>query len=250
MKYINYYNEYNSNDFKIFLFLSSILINMKKTTILFLLLTTYFNFLFAQVNEEVRSMTQGMNNALIINIPNADDKKVEKLWKKYMKTKDSKAKKIKKSEEWLCDNSNLSSIGGSENVDVYATFEQTGSDITMTAWFDMAGTYLSSTDHPERYAAGEDFLIEFEMEVYKAGVKEEVKKEENNMEKLESNLNKLKKKNERLHHEIEAAKKKIAKAEAGIVDNLQEQEETNTKIDAQKVIVEDTKKKMEVRENN
>ena len=164
---------------------------MKKITTTFFLVITSLSFSFAQVNEETRSMTQGMNNALIINIPNADDKMVEKLWKKFMKTKDSKTKKIKKSEEWFSDNANISSIGGSNDIDVYATFEQTGSDIIMTAWFDIEGSFLNSTDHPERYSAGENFLMAFETEVYKEGVKAELKKEEINMKKLESNLKKL-----------------------------------------------------------
>jgi hypothetical protein len=226
------------------------LINMKKIPTLFFLFITSLNFSFAQVNEEPRSMTQGMNNALVINIPNADDKMVERLWKNFMKLKDSKTKKIKKSEEWFSDNANIPGISGSNDIDVYATFEQTGSDIIMTVWFDIGGSFLNSTDHPERYTAGENFLIAFETEVYKEGVRAKIKEEENNMQKLESDLKKLVRTNDRLLREIEIAKKKIEKAEAAIVDNLQEQEETNTKIDAQKVIVDNTKKKMDIRENN
>ena len=222
---------------------------MKKTILLFLLVALVLGSSIAQINEEQRSMTQGMNNALIITIPNADDKKVESLWKKFMKSNDAKTKKIKKSEEWFSDNASISGIGGSRSTDVYATFEQTGGDVRMTAWFDMEGSYLSSTEHPERYAAGEDFLNSFEMEVYKNGVRAEVKKEENNMKKLEGELNKLKKKNERLHKDIEDAKKRIAKAEASIEENLQAQEETSTKIEAQKEVVDKTIKKLEVREN-
>jgi len=194
-------------------------------------------------------MTQGVNNSLTISIPDADDQMVEKLWKKYMKTHGSKAKKIKKSEEWLSSKADIAGIGGSKSVNVYATFEQSGSTVRMTAWFDMDGDYLSSTDHPERYAAGEDFLNDFELQVYKEGVKAEIKTEENNLKKIESELKKLKKNNSRYHKEIKNAKEKIAKMEANIEDNLQEQEEANTKIEAQKKIVDDTKKKMDNRDN-
>ncbi len=220
-----------------------------KNTITFLLLLACFNLSFAQITEEERVMTQGINNALMINIPNADDKAVEKLWKKHMKSNGSKTKKIKKSKEWFSGNADITGVGGSNSVDVYATFEQSGSDVKMTTWFDMDGAYLNSADHQERYSAGENFLTDFEMQVYKEGVKSEIKNEENNLKKLDSEMKKLKKNNDRYHKEIEDAKKKIAKAEANIEENLQEQEETTIKIDAQKEVVELTKKKLEVREN-
>ncbi len=220
---------------------------MQKLTILSFLFLLCSHFSFAQISEEERSMTQGMNNAMMMTISNADDKAVEKLWKKYMKTMDSKTKKIKRSEEWFSDNANISGVGAS--VDVYATFEQSGDEVKMTAWLNMDGTYFNSSTHPDKYASAEDFLNAFELEVYKDGVRSEIKFEENNMKKLESNLKKLKKSNKRLHAEIEAAKKKIEKAEANIETNLLEQEEVNIKIEAQKEVVEKTKKKMEDRDN-
>lgn len=209
-----------------------------------------FAFSYAQVTEQERSMTQGMNNALVINIPNADDKAVEKLWKKHMKSKGSKAKKIKRSEEWFSDNAKIPGVGGSNSVDVYATFEQSSDDVLMTVWFDMDGSYLNSNDHQERFSAGETFLSNFEYEVYKDRIRSEIKSEENNLKKLESNMKKLKKNNDRYHKEIEDAKKKIAKAEANIEDNIQEQEETDALIEAQKEVVELTKKKLDIREDN
>jgi len=220
-----------------------------KNSITFLLLLVCFNLSLAQITEEERVMTQGIKNALMINIPNVDDKAVEKLWKKHMKSNGSKAKKIKKSEEWFSGNADISGMGGSGSVDVYATFEQSGSDVKMTAWFDLGDDYLSSSVHQERYGAGENFLTDFEMQVYKEGVKSEIKSEENNLKKLESEMKKLKKNNDRYHKEIEDAKKRIAKAEANIEENLQEQEETTIKIDEQKEVVKLTKKKLEVREN-
>jgi len=163
---------------------------MKKITTLLLLLAISLNYGLTQITEEVKSMTQGVNNSLTISIPDADDQMVEKLWKKFMKTHGSKTKKIKKSEEWLSSKADLARIGGSESVNVYATFEQSGNSVNMTAWFDLNGNYLSSTDHPERYSAGEDFLNDFELQVYKAGVKAEIKTEQNNLKKIESELKK------------------------------------------------------------
>lgn len=224
---------------------------MKKTKTLLFLFIFLLNYSIAQVTEEMRSMNQGTHNALMISIPDADDRMVEKLWKKFMKSNGAKTKKVKKSEEWFSSSADISSINGSQSIDVYASFDQSGDDVMMTAWFNMGDDdYLSSSAHPERYSAGESFLSEFEMEVYKEGVKAEIKDEENNLKKLESALKKLKKNNARYHKEIENAKEKIAKMEANIEENIQEQEEANTKIDEQKMIVSETKKKLDHREGN
>lgn len=222
---------------------------MKKTTILLGLFVISFTYAAAQITEESRAMTQGINNSLTISIPDADDKMVERLWKKFMKSHGSKTKKIKRSEEWLSSKADITSIGGSSDINVYATFEQSGSDVRMTAWFELKDTYLSSMEHPERYAAGEAFLNDFEMAVYKEGVKREVKEEENNLRKLESELKKLRKNNDRYHKEIKAAKEKIAKMEANIEENVVEQEDMGIKISAQKEVVELTKRKMDHRDN-
>lgn len=225
---------------------------MKKIITLLLLMVTTLSIALGQMQilEEERSMTQGINVALIMDIPNADDKVVEKLWKKFMKTKDSKTKKIKKSQEWLSSEASIPTVGGGSSVNVHATFEQSGGSVRMTSWFNMGDSYLNSQDHPERYSAAEEFLNAFEYEVYKDRIKKEIKEEENNLKKLEGEMKKLKKNNTRYHKEIDDAKKKIAKMEENIETNLVEQDETTTKIDEQKKVVELTRRKLDVREDN
>lgn len=223
--------------------------NMKKINLLILILFVSFSSSFTQINEEVRSMTQGLQNALIINIPNVQDKLVEKIWKNYIKTKDAKTKKIRKSEEWIAEGINIPGIGTSSTVDVYATFEQVGEDVRMIAWFDVGAGYLSSEQHPDSYGAGEEFLNAFELEVYREGIKSEIAAEESVMKKLETDLNKLQKANERLLRDIEIAKKKIANAEADIIDNQDLQKETTLKIEAQKSVLENKRKQLDVRED-
>ncbi len=223
---------------------------MKKITTLFLFIAICFSFSFAQISQEDRSMTQGVNTALIMSIPNADDKSTEKLWKKYMKSNGAKTKKIKKSEEYLSDDAKIAGVGGGNTVDVYATFEQSGDNVTMTTWVDLGGAYLNNEDHPEKYSACETFLSEFETHVYKEGVKIEIKSEENNLKKLNSEMKKLKKDNDKYHKIIADSKKKIERAEKDIEENLQEQEDASSRIEVQQEVVEKTKKKLEVREDN
>lgn len=220
---------------------------MKNAGLTFFMLILCFTVAVAQVSEEERSMSQGMYNALVMNIPNADDGEAERLWKKFMKTKRAKTKKVKRSSEWYSEGAEVTGMGG--DVDVYATFESTGDDVRMVVWFNMGEDYLSSMAYPGEYASGERVLYDFETVVYKEGVKEEIKTEENNLKKLESELKKAKKDKERYERDIEQAKDKIKKAEANIESSLVEQEEINDRIAEQKKIIEKTKKKLEARDN-
>ena len=43
------------------------------------------NACLAQISEQTKRMSQGNNNALVLEIPNADSKLVGEVWKDYMK---------------------------------------------------------------------------------------------------------------------------------------------------------------------
>ena len=160
----------------------------------------------------------------------------------------AKTKKIKRTAEWLSDNASIPGLGTGD-VDVYATFENSGDDVRMVAWFDLGEGYLSSMAYPDDYTTGEEILNEFELVSYKEGVKKEIKEEENNLKKLMSELKKAKKDKDRYERDIEQAKDKIKKAEANIESNLVEQEEINDRIDQQKKMVDKTKEKLHARDN-
>ena len=74
--------------------------------------------------------------------PMADDDDAERLWKKFMKTKRAKTKKIKRSSEWYSESAEITGLGN--GIDMYATFENTGDDVRMVVWFNMGDDYLSS----------------------------------------------------------------------------------------------------------
>ncbi|MCB0679735.1 MAG: hypothetical protein KDC32_02055, partial [Saprospiraceae bacterium] len=68
---------------------------MKYSIYIAVLLLTGAVRLQGQITESTRSMNMGSQNALILEIPNADDKLVEKWWKQYMKDYDAKTKRVK-----------------------------------------------------------------------------------------------------------------------------------------------------------
>lgn len=189
-------------------------------------------------------MSQGINNALSIDLLNTDAKTVEKLWKKFMKGYKSKTKKVKRKDEWFSDDAEIASVGGIDPVDVYAIFAESGDDIILTVWFNL-GTegYVSSNQHPEQYQGAQQLLNRFALDVSRQSANNALKLEENNLKKMESDMKRLKKSNKRYHNDIEQAEKKIEKAKANIETNELEQEELEAQIKAQKEKVQVAKKR-------
>ena len=128
---------------------------MKKITLLSFVLTLLTSVTFGQITESQSYMSAGTFNSLTIVLPEGSDKDAPKEWVKFFK-KYGKTKKNRKTDEYFTDNTNV--LGMSNNsVDVYTKFNGN----TMTVWFDLGGAYLSSVEHTEGYALGEQILIDF-----------------------------------------------------------------------------------------
>jgi hypothetical protein len=193
-----------------------------------------------RVVEEQKVMSAGNNNSLSVTIPGADEKGISKTWEKRLKKYKGKVKKVKKVDEQLGDNMEITEVGGANTVDVYS--KVTGN--TLTVWFDLGGAYLSSYQHPSQYAGAERLLLATTKDVFVSLVEGEMSTEEDKLKKQEKNYEKLVKDKKGLEKDIEEYKAKIAKAEAEIVKNTQEQEATQSAIGAQKNVVEEVKARL------
>ncbi|MCH2081861.1 MAG: hypothetical protein MK226_05685 [Saprospiraceae bacterium] len=219
---------------------------MRKAILLsFLFVFVTSIFATAQIRESQRKMNQGSNNALVLSLPDVEERFIKKLWQDYMDDfYDVKTKKVRKAKEYLSDNAEIIAIGGNTPIDIYAYFEGDQEDLELTVWFDLGGAYLSSTDHPNRYKEAEKMLMRFALEVAKESTKVELEDQEDLLKDLEKDLAKLKKDNNRYYKAIENAKKKIAEAEENIEQNEKDQLATQTKIEGQLKAVEAVRKKL------
>ncbi|MFK7807101.1 MAG: hypothetical protein AB8F74_04790 [Saprospiraceae bacterium] len=200
----------------------------------------------AQIAEQSKTMSDGMQNALILELPDTDDKFVDKLWKKYLKDfKGGKSKKNKKADEVFTDDIKIPEIAGSDPIDLYSRTTEIGDDVELTLWIDLGGAYLSSSAHPEEYLEAEKLLMRFGLEVTKEKIKIEIDKEEDTLKKHKKTLKKLKRSNDNYHRDIEQAKEKIKKAEKNIEENEVDQENTQKLIEEQKETVRRVMKKLE-----
>jgi hypothetical protein len=197
----------------------------------------------AQVTEESRSMSLGVKNAMVLDLPNTQADFVDKLWKKYIKSYGGKTKRLK-GNEYFTDDAEIPEIGGANTVDVYARSEDQGDGSSLAVWVDLGGAFLSSDVDPDRYTEGEKLLMRFALFVAKENTSIELDAEDKALRKLEDLQKKLERDNDRYHREIEQAKEAILQAEANIETNLKEQEETQKQIEIQRSVVEEVKKRL------
>jgi len=213
----------------------------------FILLVAFVGLIFninAQINEEKMAMSVGVNNAVILDIPDSKAKIVEKVWKDFSKDFNSKTKKDRKTDEWITENPIIRGFAAVNVNTLYARIEDGGGASKLTLWFELDGDFLNSDDYPEEYEAAQMLLLNFGIEVAKEYTLMELEDEEKIMKKLETDLKKLVKDKENYEKSIEDYKDKITKAEENIEQNIAEQENARHSIEDQMELIEKVKKKL------
>lgn len=217
---------------------------MKKQIFILILFILNGFFLSAQISESEQSMSQGVKNAFVLEMPNADEKVVEKTWKKYSKDFKGKTKKDRRSGEHFTDNAIIPSIGGNNSIDVYTKIEKSGDNVLFTSWYDLGGAYLNSYEHGDEAAEAQKILLAFALDVAKEMTLIEIDNEEKKLKDLNNALKKLEKEKENYEKEIEQAKERIAKAEADIEQNGKDQENAKLLIEDQEKVLDKVKEKL------
>jgi hypothetical protein len=209
--------------------------------LLFVFLLIESPFSKAQVIEDERSMSQGNQTAYIIDIINTNDKFVENIWKKYLKSFGGKSKRNRNSGEIIIENAKISAIGKGRNINFYTTFEQVGDDVSLSMWVDLGDEFLSSKNDINQVQGAKDFLADFSKEVKREILRLQVKEEGEFLEKLEVNLKRLERDKLRYEREIDMAEAKILKNKTKIEENIIAQEELLHNIEIQRMAIDSIK---------
>ena len=206
------------------------------------------SFSEALVSIEKKSMTKGINDALVLELANSRKKLVEKLWKKYIKQFKANTKKVKRSDEFLSHAARISSISA-EPVNLYSSFTERGNDVYLSLWIEMEeDNFFSSSENSDVFLEAENILVHFAGEVEKENIRIELQEEQKRLKKLEIVLKKLERNNDSYHKDIESAKARIVKAEEKIIANEKEQEDTQAMILEQSEIVNNVKERLKSKE--
>lgn len=225
------------------------------------LLTVLFTFaIFVTLNaqhddlkivEEGRSMSKGTHNALVVFWPKASAKQIQKVWSSYGKKFKGKLKLDKKLGESFVDDAELKDMSDN-TVDITAKFNEQGEAGTeVSFWFNLGVTYLSSEEEPKRYPAAEKFIRDFDLQVFAALAKQQLKDEQKKlkaMEKIMKALQKVRAKEDKLIAKqekiIAKAEEAINESETKIDENEKEKEKQQEDIDKQKEVIDVIKAKL------
>ncbi|MEM6318319.1 MAG: hypothetical protein AAF960_11660 [Bacteroidota bacterium] len=204
---------------------------MKKQVQLIVIgLLTIISSTFAQVSEEEKAMSLGVNNAILVNIPETTTKIAEKVWKDYVKQFKGKTKKNRKAEEWKTTNGQIMAINGDAPISFFAKIQAINEDVELALWLPTEEGYVSSTSNPEGYEEAKKILNAYALEVKIETVKQELGGEEKTLGGLEKDLKKLKKENEGYHKDIKNAEQDIDDSENGLIRNAEDQKEAVRKV--------------------
>lgn len=217
---------------------------MQKVLIFIFSILIGLTSLQAQIVETEKAMSTGVNTALVLEIPDSDKKIVEKVWKNFAKSFNSRVKKIKKSDEFLTESPSISGFSEAGLKNIVVKFEQNGDNVDFHSWFELRDQYLDSYNFPEEFNEAQKLLLNFGLEVAKEYTLMELEKEEKTMKKMDNDLKRLVRDKEGYEKAIQDYKTKIAEAETDIENNIVEQERLNENIESQIQAIEVVKKKL------
>jgi hypothetical protein len=195
------------------------------------------------VSEKKISMSLGPQNCFYVELRGADKKLSEKTFIEFFKPY-GKLKENGKAREFFIMATKVTPVGGSSTLDVYIKIEEGKNQATTYVWMDLGGEFLNSKDHPKMAESMRRWMKDYDLEVRKKVVAEELRQEEKQLVQLEKDLKKLKDKYLSYEQDIEKARLKILESEKNIEKNLLEQEQKNLEINTQKLQVENVIEKL------
>jgi hypothetical protein len=211
------------------------------TTLLFLFQLS----LAAQTTTSRKTMSEGVYEAIVLQVPGLNEKEVSDLWIDYTKDFYSvRTKYNRKTKEYFSDDADIPGIGKGNTVDIYASIQEKGAGTEVSVWFNLGGAYLSVAEHGDRYLEAEAMMMRFGLEASKEMVRMDIKNQEKSLDDMMSDLKKMESDKSRLERDIEKAKEAIARSEQEILENLAAQEAKQKEIEAQEELIDVTKKKL------
>lgn len=172
------------------------------------------------VQERDHKMSDGVQNALYIFIEGADRKQAQNVWKEFVKQYDGRAKKGLFSSEFRTEDVNVYSVGGTDPISIYSTFNEESNGTEAYIWFQLSDTeFLSSRKYENAYTEAKRIVDNFGIAVKQEVARDELEGEEKILSGFERDMKKLQKENENLHSTIEKAEKSIEKARETIEKN-------------------------------
>lgn len=189
-------------------------------------------------------MSLGTRPAFELRFPDTKDKRVEKLWKDFVKDRyDGKLKCNKKTDEHYVKGLKATSVD-LQPFDLYTKIEKDGDDVVMQSWFDLGSAFLNERDQPTSAESVKRALQDFYLLVRRAQVTDNVDELEDQLKDARKDLGKLEDKNADLRKDIKDYQEKIRDAEKDMVENDKKQVEACSKVEARQRSLEEVQTRL------
>jgi peptidoglycan hydrolase CwlO-like protein len=192
------------------------------------------------VKENLEKVGGGINNALVVNIPEADKDNVSKAWRKLM---NGSGAKVSGRTEIDAENVKIPLIT-TDTLFIFTVLDQKDGYVHQASAFRIKGEYLSSVNNPSAYREAERLVYNFAFDQARNAVQEKVDKEKRKLARLEKEFTDLDTENKDLAKDIETYTNRIQKAQATIKDNEKKKETTSRDIEQQRKVVDLVIKKL------
>ncbi len=193
------------------------------------------------VTENLENIGEGINNALVVQIPETSRNDIISAWKKLMKGSDGK---VSGKSEMMTDNAKIPAISP-DTVDIYTNFEQKDGYVKMVAAFKISRGFLSSSSAPVEYKEAERIVRNFAVEQARSVVESRLSDDKSKLSKLERKFSDLEEENNNLTKDIENYNKRIEQAQKQIQDNIKTKEKLSKDIESAQKTVEKTQEKLQ-----
>lgn len=195
-----------------------------------------------EMTDRAADSAEGMEKAYVISLDNTNESVARDVWKTFMNQNNSKVARIKGSKVNISQNVSIAGISGA--VDIKSLFTKSGDHAEMKLWFVKDNKYMTPQSDPQVYDIIDRFIDEYFTELEAAQVQIEVDNEEDILADMEKDLKKLRKDNEKLHDDITKAEQTIKESRIKIEQNLQEQDQMAEKMEDQRKVIQQTKRKL------
>lgn len=197
------------------------------------------------IEEEVRIMDLGAENAFTITMEEMDPILVAEVWRSYVRANfKSGTRLLRNDNEFISENAKVRLVTGFP-VHLIAQITELGPRVDFSIWIDLQGAYLSSDAHPEQAEEVIFILRDFAVQVERIKIEERLKEEERILAKMERQLYRLERAKQRYDHEVGTAEeRRVIKMKSNIDENTSEQEVTAKEIAAQQKIVAEIRRQL------
>lgn len=131
---------------------------MKQIVLFIALFITGLGFSQAKLTQEVtKAMSKGVQPGIQVFIPNVSEENIMNAIKEVTKSFKGKIRSLKHTDEFFIEGAIINEIAVSP-IDLYQIVEKGNKGYTYTAYFDVGGTFLDSSNNPDKFSYASDLV--------------------------------------------------------------------------------------------